>query len=140
MIKFAVLGEPKGKARPRFSRYGVYTAADTATYEQLVAAECHAVMNEKDQMHAGDPEKRYKLTVTAFFGIPKSFTKAKTIMAKNGQILPNKKPDGDNILKIICDALNGVAWVDDKQVVDMRVIKKYSADGGCVEVEIEELK
>lgn len=137
MIRFTVLGEPKGKARPRFSRYGVYTAADTVTYERFVAVECCAAMSAEDHIHATDPEKHYKLTVTAFFGIPKSFTKAKTIMAKNGQILPNKKPDGDNILKIICDALNGVAWVDDKQVVDMRVIKKYSADGGCVEVEIE---
>ena len=137
MIRFTVLGEPKGKARPRFSRYGVYTAADTANYERLVASECYAAMSAEDHIHAQDPEKRYKLTVTAFFGIPKSFTKAKTIMAKNGQILPNKKPDGDNILKIICDALNDVAWVDDKQVVDMRVIKKYSADGGRVDVEIE---
>lgn len=137
MIRFTVLGEPKGKARPRFSRYGVYTAADTTSYERFVAVECCAAMSAEDHTHATDPEKRYKLTVTAFFGIPKSFTKAKTIMAKNGQILPNKKPDGDNILKIICDALNGVAWVDDKQVVNMRVIKKYSADGGRVDVEIE---
>lgn len=43
-----------------------------------------------------------------------------------GKILPTKKPDCDNIAKIICDALNGVAYDDDKQIVALKVTKIYS--------------
>lgn len=45
-----------------------------------------------------------------------------------GKILPTKKPDCDNIAKIICDALNGVAYKDDKQIVQLLVSKVYSVE------------
>lgn len=48
---------------------------------------------------------------------------------------PQKKPDTDNIAKIVLDALNGLAYPDDKQVVELQVLKTYDLDG-YVEVEL----
>ena len=56
----------------------------------------------------------------------------------NGHILPTKKPDADNVAKIILDGLNHIAWDDDTQVVDMMVIKRYSEEP-FVAVIIEEI-
>lgn len=50
------------------------------------------------------------------------------------------RPDADNYLKQVMDALNGAAYHDDGQVADARVRKFYAAKGGeCLMVEIEEL-
>ena len=57
----------------------------------------------------------------------------------NGDILPTKKPDADNILKIIADALNGIAYADDKQVVTAEVQKLY-AENGYTEAAIWEVQ
>ena len=60
-------------------------------------------------------------------------------MATN-EIRPTKKPDNDNIAKIILDALNGVAYQDDKQVVSLQVEKYYTEADEMVTVELQELK
>ena len=54
----------------------------------------------------------------------------------SGALLPAKKPDLDNVAKIVCDALNGVAYKDDAQVVKLTVHKRYS-ERPEVAVEIE---
>ncbi len=43
-----------------------------------------------------------------------------------GKILPAKKPDIDNVVKAVLDALNGVAYRDDTQVIELHVRKSYS--------------
>lgn len=43
-----------------------------------------------------------------------------------GKIFPTKKPDIDNVIKVIADALNGVAYDDDKQIIDVSARKVYS--------------
>ena len=55
------------------------------------------------------------------------------------KIRPTKKPDWDNVGKVICDSLNGIAYRDDAQVVDSMVRKFYSEDPKVV-VTIEEIK
>lgn len=42
--------------------------------------------------------------------------------------MPAKKPDADNIAKIICDSLNNVAYRDDTQVIELTVIKRYAKE------------
>jgi Holliday junction resolvase RusA-like endonuclease len=54
-------------------------------------------------------------------------------------IRPTKKPDADNIAKIVCDALNGIAFLDDKQIVDARITKWYS-DTPRIEIIIQEIE
>ena len=67
--------------------------------------------------------------ISAFFPVPKSYSLKKCEMAENGLIYPTKKSDADNIAKIICDALNGIAYHDDKQVVELLVSKRYARHG-----------
>ena len=67
----------------------------------------------------------------------KSETKSNQAKMLNGDILPLKKPDIDNVIKVVCDALNGVAYHDDTQVVMVNVKKVYSAIEG-VDVTVEE--
>ena len=54
-----------------------------------------------------------------------------------GEILPLKKPDMDNIVKVVADALNGVAYQDDKQVILVSAKKAYSAMEG-LDITVEE--
>ena len=78
-----------------------------------------------------------RVRILAKFPIPESWSKKNKEKALKGEIMPNKKPDLDNIAKIILDGLNGVAYTDDKQVTSMEIEKVYS-DEPCVVVCIAE--
>ena len=68
--------------------------------------------------------------VMAAFSVPKSDSKKKRYEKLNCILLPTKKPDTDNILKVVCDALNGCAYHDDKQVVGAVIEKYYATEPG----------
>lgn len=125
-LKFTIPGEPQGKGRPKFARRGshahAYTPKKTRAYEDIVAnsyiLQCgNAKANRNEYL---------SLVITAFFKIPKSTSKEKAYEMRLGKIFPTKKPDIDNIIKIVADALNGVAYDDDKQIIDVSARKVYS--------------
>lgn len=136
VAEFSVHGAPQGKARPRFSRrrgtVTTYTPQKTVDYEREVVraykSACGGLFfGEKIPLAA---------RITAYFKPPKN-TRCNVRQAMyRGDILPTKKPDADNIAKAICDALNGVAYHDDAQIIIMRVAKKYG-EVPRVEVEIQ---
>ena len=130
-IEFTVPGEPQGKARPRITRYGTYTPKKTVNYEK-------AIKNAFLSAGGRRTESPVKVSITAYYKIPKSASKAKTASMECGDILPTKKPDLDNIAKCVCDALNGVAYNDDAQVCWLKVSKKYS-DDPKIEVTVREV-
>lgn len=138
-VSFTVLGEPQGKGRPRFSKVGnyvkTYTPDKTAAYENLVKLEyerqCHG--------HKFGDDEYLDLRIFAFYGIPKSASKKKQAQMLQKTLRPVKKPDMDNVVKVIADSLNGVAYRDDTQVVDAMVRKFYS-DNPRVEVVIQTAK
>ncbi len=123
-MNFTIPGEPQGKARPRVVRTGgistTYTPAKTANYESYVKLEF--------QRQCGVPFILGPLSmeIIAYFGVPASASKKKTAAMLTGQVHPTKKPDCDNIVKIICDALNGLAYKDDAQIVHVSIRKKYA--------------
>ena len=135
-VKFTVQGEPKGKGRPRFSRVGnyarTYTPEETVKYENLVKTEylrqCGNVKFDDDSM--------IDLRVFAYYSIPKSASKKKRKQMLDNIIRPAKKPDMDNIVKIVADSLNKIAYRDDAQIVDAMVRKFYS-DNPRVEIIIQ---
>lgn len=119
-----------GKGRPRFTRAGhTFTPEKTANYETLIRLAF--MQNFPDFTPIETPVCIYMF---AYFAIPKSFSKKKREQALNGEIRPTKKPDTDNIAKMK-DALNGVAWLDDKQVVE-DMVKKFYSDTPRLEIEI----
>lgn len=134
---FEVEGKIKGKGRPRFSKCGsfvkTYTPAETASYENLIKLQF--------KISCGDwySEEPLKMKITAIHGIVKSATKKDKAKMLGGELKPTKKPDADNIVKIICDALNNIAYRDDTQVVELE-FKKVYGELEKVIVEIEEIK
>jgi len=131
MIRFTVLGDPIGKGRPKFSTVNgfakAYTPARTTNYENLVRLsfqqQCNKVPYKQGEFLAAD--------ITAFFQIPKSISKKKRDLMADGRLFPTKKPDCDNIAKAVLDALNGVAYYDDSQIVCLAVRKMYSDTPRC---------
>lgn len=134
-VKFVVLGEPYGKGRPKFRKVGcrtqTYTPEKTINYESLIKmeyqAQCHGQRFEKDDALG--------MLIIAYKPIPLSTSKKKSKLMLGKLLYPGKKPDWDNIAKVYCDALNGIAFCDDNQIVDGRVLKLYS-DVPRVEVKL----
>lgn len=137
VIKFTVYGEPVAQARPRFAVIGGHARAydpkksrDYKDYVRLAAAE-HAP--------AALLECALAMEIRVYRPIPKSFSKKKTADAELGLLRPVTKPDADNYLKGIKDALKNVIWKDDSQVVEVLVTKWYGARP-CVEVTIKPIE
>ena len=112
-----------GKQRPRMNTYTgrAYTPNKTKNYEYLVR-QLFVYKYPKFEPIVG----RVKLSVIAYFELPKSISKQKEAEMLAGIISPTKKPDWDNIGKIISDALNKFAFKDDAQIIEATIIKKYA--------------
>lgn len=125
-MKFTVYSKPQGKARPRFTRQGrVYTPKNTVDYETEIRGAYIA---------AGGTFISDTVPISIY--ITACFKKAKS----NKMDSPTLKPDTDNIAKVVCDALNSVAYKDDKQITSLTVDKVWAEDGiEKVVVEIEKL-
>lgn len=131
---FIIPGPPKGKARPRVVNNHAYTPDATVQYERLVQACWERAAGD----WMADKDQPVVLYVVAFYPIPESDSKKMKERKLRNYVLPTKKPDIDNVLKIIMDGLNGVAYYDDKQVVGVTIQKKFSAEPR-VEVELAEV-
>lgn len=123
-------GDPVGKERPRVANGHAYTPEKTKAYEERIAWAWK-------QAHGEMIEGPVRLRVVAYFGVPSSASKKRQALMREGKILPTKKPDEDNILKVIQDALNGLAYKDDAYVVTGCCTKKYGDPGVFVEIERE---
>lgn len=122
IVKFIVFGKPQGKARPRFTKNGrVYTPRKTADYEKQIR---NAYIQASDGFSF--EELAVKTKIVAFMQKPK----------RNFSDYPATKPDVDNISKIVLDALNGVAYRDDKQVVKCEIEKCYAYDAEPPRIEV----
>ncbi len=118
-------GQPKSKGRPRFARGRVFTPATTLQYERLVAAAAREVISEPITGNV-------QVDIIAVYQVPKSWAKALQASARRGDIMPTR-PDIDNVIKIILDGMNEVAYLDDQQVHMISAEKRY---GDLARVEI----
>ena len=120
-------GNPRGKGRPRFNKGHAMTPNSTREYERVLAS----------LWKGGEPiTEPVQAIVTAYYYIPKSTSKKNRAKMLSGEIRPTKIPDIDNVVKIVLDALNGIAYADDKQILEVHAYKYYS-EIPRVEVEIE---
>ena len=137
-IHFHIPGQPVGKGRPRIGKVGpharMFTPAKTVNYESTIALFAAQAMAGRALLTGP-----VNLQMRVDFPIPASWSMKKQRAAEAGQILPTVKPDSDNIVKAVCDAINGVVWKDDVQVVDLTVKKRYSVQPG-VAVRIDEME
>ena len=121
---FTVPGLVRGKGRPRFvstPRGGrTYTDAQTASYENLVklcAKSAGACISDGP----------HRVEIVAYFAPAPSWPKKRIAAALANEIAP-AVVDLDNVAKAIMDGLNGVAWVDDKSVSELIVIKRFATE------------
>ena len=123
-VAFVIPGAPVGKGRPKFARRGSFTVAytpeKTASYENLVKMAAAKAMSGREIISGAVCVGIY-LYVTP----PASWSLKKQREAIAGRVFPTSKPDLDNCLKGIMDAMNEIVFKDDKQVVDVVVSKRY---------------
>lgn len=135
-INFTVYGEPTAQGRPKFARRGKFVTA----YDPKKSREY------KDTVYSVALEHKPKellegalvMQVDIYRSIPKSFSKVKRTAIKDGILRPTTKPDCSNVVKGIEDALNGVIYKDDSQIVES-VVKKFYSDTPRVAITIFEI-
>ena len=134
MIKFEILGQPVAKQRPRVTRSGIaYTPSKTVNYEAVVRLTYQSIYPQRKPFLG-----LIEANITAVFPIPKSYPKKKTAELLAGCNNYAKKPDCDNLAKIILDALNGIAYKDDSQVTVLHIKKEYGIQPKVI-VELKEI-
>lgn len=137
MVTFHVPGKPQGKARAKtFHTNGItrtVTPDRTVLYENLIKDRYLQEANGF-YLESGTP---VTLRIVARFLPPKSKSKKIQKSMFDGEVLPLKKPDMDNIVKVVADALNGVAYHDDTQIAFVVAKKAYSAMEG-LDITVEE--
>ena len=128
-LKFTVMGEPCAQGRPRFSTFGGYVKAiDPAKSRNQKAFIKYLATTAAKQQGWVYTYLPIHVEIIAYMGIPKSKSKKWRTAAICGRERPTKKPDTDNIFKLVTDALSGVIYADDKQIVSCRVQKWYSEE------------
>ena len=127
---FRIPGKIRAKQRPRFYNGHPITPKETVNYENWVRT-CF-VDTCRDAVKDGP----LKVTITAYFQIPKSYSKKK----RRETTHPARKIDCDNIAKIVLDSLNNIAYKDDTQVMELVVRKRWSEAEEFVTCEIEDIE
>ena len=136
MREFKIPGKIQAKQRPRFSKSGiVYTPKETRVYEDFVRV-CYSDYANQYQWEPYDGQLRAEIEV--FIQVPKSDSKLNKQAKIIGEIRPTIKPDCDNLAKSILDSLNGLAYQDDRQIIELSV-KKFYAEQSEVRVKLMEV-
>ena len=125
-VTFWLEGEPVAKARPRMTMSGhVYTPDKTTKAENAI--------RRGWQEHGGSMiHGPVSVSVVFMLKTPASWPMAKRMLAQEREIRPTKKPDVDNLVKTVMDALNGLAYYDDKHIVELSARKIYARNPGTV--------
>lgn len=108
----------RGKQRARVTRFGSYTPKETKRAEAELGWEAKGI---RAPLLFGPVQ----LTIEIEIEPPKSWNRGLRLKALTGGSYPTAKPDLDNVVKLIGDALNGIAWADDKQIVMVTACKRY---------------
>lgn len=125
-IELRIDGQPRGKDRPRLGRGGrVYTPSATVLAEGRIRGAW---------LEAGSPrlpDGPVQMTVIAALERPKNHWRRDGTLSAAGErsAAPTRKPDVDNLVKLIADSLNRLAYRDDAEIVDCRVVKRWCNPG-----------
>ncbi|MUU07915.1 MAG: RusA family crossover junction endodeoxyribonuclease [Phascolarctobacterium sp.] len=126
-ILITIPGEPCAQGRPRISTAGgfprAYDPAKSRNYKAFVKLIAQEEIPVQGWRYTELP---LAVTITAYMSIPSSKSKKFKQAAALGVERPTKKPDIDNIFKCVTDALSGIAYKDDKQIVAATVNKRYA--------------
>lgn len=132
-INFTIDGEPIGKERPRMNSITkrTYTPNKTKNYEDYIKY----LYQSKVRYYF---DGYIKMTLRCYYSITKSNSKKVKEQKRNNVLRPSKKPDIDNVIKVVADSLNEIAYKDDTQIVEV-VASKYYSDRPRIEVILEDV-
>jgi Holliday junction resolvase RusA-like endonuclease len=135
-LSFRVDGAPVAKARPRMTKSGhVWTPAKTKAHEDLIALQARSAKARSATRH--EFGGAVMVTVHYHMPMPRSWSKKRKEAQRFAHHI--QKPDLDNLVKTVLDALNKAAiWQDDAQVASVTASKIW-ADTGSTEIEIATL-
>lgn len=142
-IRFTLSGEAVPKDRPRHRIVSppgrkafvhVYTPKATEDYEKRIAARARKVWGAPPSM------RPIELQVTIYVEIPAAWPKWKREAAGRGEVCPTSVPDVDNVVKSVADAMNGIVYRDDSQIVTIDAVKMHAPLGedGYLDVQVRE--
>lgn len=130
-IRFVIPGEPVAKGRPRMTRTGhAYTPSKTRLYEGYIQDLWKR--SRFAELPTGQP---IRVCVDAYFSVPKSVSKKRRSAMEGAPHI--KKPDADNVVKAVLDALNGLAFEDDSRICYLKATKQYTLGEPRVEITLE---
>lgn len=136
-VQCTIPGKPFAKQRPRASRRGrfttIYTPKETVDYENLVK---YSYFQENGSVLLEGP---LEAEIIGTFPVPSSVSNKQKNLMLEGKVQHTKKPDCDNMAKIVLDALNEVAFHDDSQIVDLHIKKQYGESPNVL-IKIKEIK
>lgn len=133
-VIFTIPGKPQGKSRPRFGQKCVYTDKKTTDYEKTVKL----LYRHAAGLTTFPDKTPIRIDIRAYYPIPKRTSGIQRTAMCLGKLLPTKRPDLDNVSKIILDALNGIAYHDDAQIAILTASKLY-ANEPHVTVTVQEI-
>lgn len=130
-MKIIINKEPIACPRPRVSKFGVYYPKKYQDYKDYLKYYLTSLNLNKFE------DKSLFLNIVFNIQIPNSFSKKKKLELNGTYVI--KKPDIDNYLKSVMDAMNSIVYKDDSQIASISIIKKYVIDNANTEIEIDYL-
>ena len=129
IVNFEVPGDPVPKGRPRFARRGqfvqTYTDSKTIEYETHVALKARQAIGATKHL-----EGALNVFLYLRYAVPPSYSKKRRQACLAGEEYP-KRQDLDNCYKSITDAMNGIVYLDDSQIVEAHIRKVYDEVAGA---------
>lgn len=139
--EIVIYGEPVAKGRPKFMVKGkfvqAYTPAKTRKEEKRLRDELKRIYTDSLI------ECPLAIDLSFYFAIPKSYSKKAIREIIENKFVHIKKPDCDNLAKLVLDAMNGIVYKDDRQIYSLNVSKYYTQveqNKPRVEIKINKLK
>lgn len=134
---FIYQGIPKPQGRPRFARMGKFVKAydpkDSRDAKNNVA--CQILQQNPQLIEQGKP---IQLHLTFWLPRPKGHFNSKGELRGAAPKYHTKKPDLDNLIKLLKDSLKGIVWHDDSQVYRTEAEKSYTAKEPMVAIMVED--
>ena len=138
-MKFIFNLEPVAQARPRFTSRPYPHEYDPPSVKRF-KKQLNAIATKQMAEKGIKPfDEAIEVNMVIYRPIQKSISKVEHKRRNLGTVLPIVKPDVDNYIKSIWDALNGAVWSDDNKITDTIVKKRYS-DDPRIEIEITRMQ
>lgn len=131
MIKLKIYGDPVPAGRPRFGNGRAHDPAKSRSYKQFVA------LMARRQYHGPLlKDEPIEVCLEVYRPNQKKISQIERQRRETKQSVPIKKPDTDNYIKSVLDALTGIIWADDNIIYHIDAYKYYS-DKPRIELKIQ---